>query len=436
MRIPAGINRLLALTTCTALSMSGCAFQGLNSLPLPGTVGRGPDSSIYHVEIANVGTLESNSPVMIDDVVVGSIGKITARNWHAEVDVFVKPQTVVPANAVASVGQTSLLGSMHLSLDPPPGQPPRGRLAPGATIRLNNSMTYPSTEQTLSALAAVVNGGGLGQISDIVHNLNVALSGHVGQTRDLINQFHSVVSVLDRQRDNITATIDAFNRLAGTLSGQREVIATALQKIPPALDVLIKQRPRIITALDKLRQFSDTATTLIRDTQADLVKNLQNLQPTLAALADVGKDLDLALAYATTFPYSQSFIDRAVRGDYLNVYSEFDFTLPRLKRTLALGTRWGQEGAELVPAPGDPWFLNYTYDPLSTGVAAQPDDIPQNPPVPDAAPTPPGLLPEGAANRAPNVGSGPGFGIGTEGAQATPPSTWWPPADTMTTGGR
>ena len=56
-----------------ALTTSGCAFQGVNSLPLPGAVGRGADSSIYHVEIANVATLEPNSPVMMNDVVVGSV---------------------------------------------------------------------------------------------------------------------------------------------------------------------------------------------------------------------------------------------------------------------------------------------------------------------------------------------------------------------------
>ena len=56
-------------------------------------------------------TLESNSPVLISDVVVGSVGKMTVDNWHADVEISVKPDVVVPANAVATVGQTSLLGS-------------------------------------------------------------------------------------------------------------------------------------------------------------------------------------------------------------------------------------------------------------------------------------------------------------------------------------
>lgn len=111
---------VIAGGACVAVTTTACSFQGVNSLPLPGTVGRGSDASVYHAEIANIATLEPNSPVMINDVVVGSVRKLTVKNWHADVEFSVKPDVVVPANAVASVGQTSLLGSMHLSLNTPP----------------------------------------------------------------------------------------------------------------------------------------------------------------------------------------------------------------------------------------------------------------------------------------------------------------------------
>lgn len=148
------VRHLVAITSTVALSVTGCAFGGLNSLPLPGTEGHGPGSSIYHVEVANVGSLESNSPVLVSDVVVGSVGKITVRDWHADVEVSVKPDVTIPANAVASVGQTSLLGSMHLALNPPLGQAPSGKLTPGATIGLNRSSTY---ELTVSASMFLLN---------------------------------------------------------------------------------------------------------------------------------------------------------------------------------------------------------------------------------------------------------------------------------------
>ncbi len=159
---------------------------------------------------------------------------------------------VVPANAVATVGQTSLLGSMHLALNPPLGEKPSGRLQPGATIGLNQSSTYPTTEQTLSSLSAVVNGGGLGQIGDIIHNFNAALSGREPQIRELLTRLDNFVGVLDQQRDNIIASIQQLRRVAGTFAGQRDVIDRALKDIPPALDVLIKERPRLTTALEKL----------------------------------------------------------------------------------------------------------------------------------------------------------------------------------------
>ncbi len=174
----------------------------------------------------------------------------------------------------------------------------------------------------------MVNGGGLGQIGDIIHNFSTALSGRESDVRDLLTRLDNFVGVLDEQRDNIVASIQSLNRLSGTFAGQTEAIDRVLTELPPALDVLIKERPALTTALVKLGTFSDTAAGLVNDTQADLVQNLKNLEPALKGLADIGPDIGKALAYATTFPYSQGLIDRAVRGDYMNLYAVLDFTDP------------------------------------------------------------------------------------------------------------
>ncbi|KUI42593.1 mammalian cell entry protein [Mycobacterium sp. IS-1590] len=376
-------RRTVATGLTLLLTLTGCSFQGVNSLPLPGAVGRGPDASVYHVELANVGTLESNSPVMIDDVVVGSVGRMTLHGWHIDLEISVKRDVAVPANAVATVGQTSLLGSMHVALDPPPGEKPSGRLSPGATIGLDKTSTYPSTEQTLSSLAAVVNGGGLGQIGDIIANFNTALSGRQATVRDLIARLDTFVGTLYQQRDNIIATIDELNRFSQRLGDEQRVLTRALDKIPPALDVLIRERPSFTTALNRLGQFSDTVSGLINDTQADLVTNLQNLEPTLRALADVGAEIGTALASLPTFPLSQNLIDRGVRGDYVNLFVTVDWTNARLKRGLLLGTALGQNRASLIPAPGDPGYDSY-YTKFPMGVGTSPPFGP----IPNTAPAP------------------------------------------------
>jgi len=377
-------RHLIVTAAMVTLITTGCSFGGLNSLPLPGAVGRGQHALIYHVEIANVNTLESNSPVMVNDVVVGSVGKMTVRHWHADVELSVRPGVVVPANAVATVAQTSLLGSLHFSLDPPLGQAPRGQLPPGATIPLSKSSPYPSTEQTLSSLSVVLNAGQLGQIGDIIHNFNAAFVGREPQMRDLLSRLDTFADTFNDQRDNVSATITELDRVAGSLSDNDAVITQALKQVPPAVEVLNRERPRIVAALEKLGTFSDTATQLVHDAGADLVNNLRDLEPTTRALADVGPEIDDVVASIPTRPFTQSEIDRDVRGDYVNGYLVLDLTLPRLKRSLLVGTRFGQEGAPLAPAPGDPYYQRYTDDPL--GVAAHgPTDVPAPPPAP--APT-------------------------------------------------
>ncbi|MFV8054825.1 MCE family protein [Mycobacterium sp. 48b] len=379
------------------ITLTGCSWGGINSIPLPGAPGQVPGAQSYTAEMANVGSLENNSPVLLNNVVIGSVGGITVRNWHADVEILVKPGIVVPGNALAVVGQTSLLGSSHLALDPPVGQAPRGQLPPGAVLKLSESSTYPSTEQTLAALSAVVNGGGLGQVGDIVHSFNAAFSNRQNDFRDLISRLDTFVDVFDAQRDDVVATLQALNRLTGTIAGQRDELAQALQKIPPALEVLLRERPRLTTALDKLRALSETATSVIAATKADLVSNLTHLEPAIRALADVGRDLDKAIAFATVFPYGQNTIDKAVRGDYINQITTLDFTVPRLKKELLMGTRWGDPNAQLQAAVGDPGFAEQTGNPLAVGITPPP--LEAVPPAGEPAPVP---APEPAATPAPS----------------------------------
>ena len=275
-------------------------------------------------------------------------------------------------------------------------------------------------------MSAVVNAGGLGQIGDLIHSTATALSGHEGEIRDLISRLDTFVGTVDEQRDRFTASIQALDRLTGTLAAQKDDITDALHTVPPALDVLLQERARLVTAMQKLGEFSDTATELVNTTQDDLVRNLTNLDPTLKALADVGPNLDHVLAYLPTFPFPQNFIDRAIRGDYVNIFATIDLTIPRLKRSLFLGTRWGDPNAPLTPAPGDPAHLNYTYEPLSVGVtpptpeagapiapqaqaplpSAPAADEPLLPVAPSAAPAPPPAQPIFAGPYPPGAGGG------------------------------
>ena len=150
---------------CLAGRHSGMQWQGLNSLNLPGTSGGGPGSYVIQAQLPDVVTIKQNSPVRVADVKVGNVTKIEVQDWHALVTMRIDGKVHLPANSTAKVGQTSLLGSMHIELAPPTDQPPEGELKDGSVIPLSRASTYPTTEQTLAAVSILLNGGGLGPAS-------------------------------------------------------------------------------------------------------------------------------------------------------------------------------------------------------------------------------------------------------------------------------
>ncbi len=70
-------QRTIAISSLAAL-LAGCSFGGLNSLDMPGTAGHGSGSYKITVQLPDVATLPQNSPVMVDDVTVGSVSGIEA----------------------------------------------------------------------------------------------------------------------------------------------------------------------------------------------------------------------------------------------------------------------------------------------------------------------------------------------------------------------
>lgn len=326
------------VTVLTALTLTGCQWGGLNSIPMPGTAGRGEGSYEIQVQMPNVTTLTQNSPVLIDDVTVGSITGIEVEDWHALVTVSLEPDVELPANATARIGQTSLLGSQHLELAPPADEPAQGRLEAGDVIPLDRAGAYPTTEQTLSSLSVVLNGGGLAQINDITTELNAALTGREDSIRNLLPRIDELVTTLDTQRGDIISAMEGMDRLASTVDEQNDTLVRALEDLPPALQVLSDQRSDLTAAMTSLGEMSSVASRLVESSNDDLKTNLQGLAPTLRALADSGSSLTEVLGVLLTYPFPQAGIDQIIRGDYANLAMTIDLTLERLDLNFLTGT--------------------------------------------------------------------------------------------------
>jgi phospholipid/cholesterol/gamma-HCH transport system substrate-binding protein len=278
--------------------------------------------------------------VRVGDVTVGNVTKIERQDWHALVTMTLNGDVNLPANATAKVGQTSLLGSLHIELAPPADAPPEGKLHDGSLIQLANGGAFPSTEQTLAALSLMLNGGGIGQIQDITKAFSTAFAGREQDLKSLISQLDEFVAHLNDQTGDIISATESLNNLAGQFAAQKPVLDTALRTIPDALAVLKDQRDNLVSAVDKFGKFSAVAADSVNQTKDSLIKEFQDLGPVLDSLANAGPALTRGLSFLATFPWPKETINNWVRGDYANLTAVVDLTLSRIDSSLFTGTRW------------------------------------------------------------------------------------------------
>jgi phospholipid/cholesterol/gamma-HCH transport system substrate-binding protein len=360
--------------------LAGCQFGGLNSLPMPGTAGHGFGAYQITVELPDVATLPQNSPVMVEDVTVGSVSGIEARqrpdgSFYAAVKLALDKDVVLPANATAKVSQTSLLGSLHIDLARPADQPPTGRLVNGSSIAESHTGRFPTTEEVFSALGVVVNKGNVGALEEITDETYQAVAGRQSQFVDLVPRLAELTAGLNRQVNDIIDAVDGLNRFSAILARDKDSLGRALDTLPDALRVLNKQRDHIVDAFAALKKLASVTSHILSKTKVDFAEDLKGLYSVAKALNDNRKDFVTSLQLLLTFPFPNFGIKQAVRGDYLNVFTTFDLTLRRIGETFFTTAYFDPNMAHMAEILNPPDFLTGEMANLS-GQAADPFKIP------------------------------------------------------------
>ncbi|MGV0804380.1 MCE family protein [Mycolicibacterium setense] len=363
-----------------AMLLAGCQFGGLNSLNMPGTAGHGSGSYTVTVQLPDVATLPQNSPVMVDDVTVGSVSGLDAvqrpdGTFYAAVQLSIDGGVKLPANAVARVAQTSLLGSQHVQLAEPVDEPSEGQLREGSNIALSQTSRYPTTEEVLSSLGMVVNKGNLGALQDITDEAYAAVAGRAGSFAELIPRLAELTASLDQQTNDIIAAADGLNRFASILARSKDNLGRTLDTLPGALKVLNENRANMVEAFTALRGFAEVGSRILSETKDDFAEDIKDLYPVIKAFNDNADDFIKDLEFLPTFPFHYKYLRNAVRGDYLNVFVTFDLTLRRFGESIFTTGGFDPNMKHLDEVINPPDWLTGEMANLS-GQAADPFKIP------------------------------------------------------------
>ncbi|WAJ47518.1 virulence factor Mce family protein [Mycobacterium sp. Aquia_216] len=325
-----------------ALVLSSCGWRGISNVAIPGGPGDGPGSYTIYVQVPDTLAINGNSKVMVADVFVGSIKAINLKNWVATLTLGVKSTVKLPKNAIARIGQTSLLGSQHVELAAPPNPSPE-LLKNGDTIQLKNATSYPTTEQTLASLSLILRGGGIPNLEVLQNEVYDIFHGRGEQIRSFLGKLDTFTTQLNQQRDDITHAIDSTNRLLVYVGGRADVLDRVLTDLPPLIKHFADTRNLLINAVDSVGRLSQAADQYLSEARGPLHSDLQALQCPLKELGRSSPYLIGALKLILTQPFDIDTVPKMFRGDYVNISLTLDVTYSSVDNAFLTGT--GLSGA-------------------------------------------------------------------------------------------
>lgn len=356
-----GAGRIVALIAIAALAIPLAACGSTDVVSRASAIGaQGTGEGAYRItaRIPSAAGLVRNAPVMMTDATVGSVDDIEVDDWNAKITIRLNRDVKVPEGSHAMIGMTSVLGSSHLELVAPektdgnfvqpggslpmancpePGNlaQPEGQSVPDITSAQEvDPCSYPTTEQVLSSLSVVLNGGGLSQMGEIVSELSTAFGGRGDDLKSLIPRLNTVVKDLDKQTGNIIAAAEGLDRLSAQINSQEGTVQRALDSGPQILQLLVDQRQNLVTALDSVGDLAETANEVLSRNGEDIEVIASNMRELLSQLASTGPALTNSLRILLTFPFVEDSIDTVVKGDYVNSDLVLDLTFDRLNKTM------------------------------------------------------------------------------------------------------
>ena len=334
-----GLIVRILLTSLAAFSMAGCG-GGLQAydLPIPGKQ-VDPDEGyqvVAHFE--DVVDVVPRTLVLMNDVPVGQVDEVERQDWHARVTMTVRKDIPLPADAVADVRKTSLLGEKYIALLPPEGggSSAGGQLADGAVIPLSRTGRNPDVEEVLGSLSFLLAKGGVGQLKTISTELNAMMNGRTDDLRSVLERLDRVTATLDDSKSDIITAMTEVNRLAETLNKERDTIDDALESFGPALQVLEEQHEDLVKMLEALDELGTVSTAVIDSSGDNIVESLRLLQPILNQLADAGDSLPRGLMMLASFPFPKQAATLA-RGNYSNALFHLELDLNKVVQGLLTG---------------------------------------------------------------------------------------------------
>ncbi|MBU2693729.1 MCE family protein [Pimelobacter sp. 30-1] len=278
----------------------GFIFLALVAALVAGTIakyrGAFDDNVLVTVEADRAGlTLASGAPIKLRGVEIGRVGKVESDGEKVRIELKIDADKVdrVSADVTAQIVPPTAFGAKYVQLTPPADSGGGAKIRAGAVI--------PADRVTVEVDEAFEN---LTKVLDVarpaeVNSALTAVAGAVEQRGELIGALITQTDAYLRSFNPSLRTLSADLRVADDVADvyaiARPDLVDALAQAGTVSQTLVKQQASLRALERSLTGFSDSAGTLLRDSEQGLVTSLRLLQPVSAVAERYSPELPCLL---------------------------------------------------------------------------------------------------------------------------------------------
>ncbi|MFN6553007.1 MlaD family protein [Mycolicibacterium septicum] len=247
----------VVMTAC--LTISGCASEGLASLPLPAP-GVGSGGYKLTAIFSNALNLPANAKVKLAGADVGELESMVASNYTAVTTLRIMDGVRLPRGTTAELRSATPLGDVFVSVRPPsPVDLNAPLLKDGDTIGLDSTRAAATVESLLGSAAILVNGGAVRNFTNIINGMGKA-TGDQGQAfGSLIAKTNHTLGTLNARSDQLSTAMTETSQLLRQIEDKNQTVSELMDAAGPATDTLAEHTTQIA---DLITQIGDTSAQL------------------------------------------------------------------------------------------------------------------------------------------------------------------------------
>lgn len=231
-------TRTAAAIAAAVLLTSGCATNGLASLPLPAP-GLGSGGYELTAVFANALNLPMNAKVKLAGADVGQVESMVARNYTAVTTLRIRDGVLLPRGSTAELRTATPLGDVFVSVRPPAEIAPNApMLTNGDTIGLDSTAAAATVESVLSSAAILVNGGAVRNFTNIINGFGKATGDQGHAFGDLVRKSNRLLGTMDARSGQISNALTELSRLSQELDAKNQTLSDVMAAADPATSAL------------------------------------------------------------------------------------------------------------------------------------------------------------------------------------------------------